>query len=369
MTPAMNRNVRTSKKPTTAGSEAEDTEIGEKLSRIDSELISFYEFCEQMGFTPKEMEDICSPLHDLMDKKSCKKIFKMALFSVLVVLGLYASCQLTLATVHASALGRIALIKALSLWDWRHLFYESCLVENPFFGDHAITKDDCMTCETVDSIHVLSNLDYEMLVENYLNRDIPLIVVDAMDQWPVMLTDEFYFDNITDLYLSDEKLSDTVPCSMLTNLRTGSSELRAFLKTINNSAVSRWFVHWQNCDIHAVKALRKFYQRPYFLPNTVSPAHFNSVFMSSDYRSTNMKKVDLDYGLIMMFQLRGSTVFQLSPIKPCNESCPILSGDLNQGEILVFKNYVWSFNYHPGLRTDNIAILSETAWDQNVQIK
>ncbi|CAB0017609.1 unnamed protein product, partial [Nesidiocoris tenuis] len=210
MTPAMNRNVRTSKKPTTAGSEAEDSEIGEKLSRIDSELISFYEFCEQMGFTPKEMEDICSPLHDLMDKKSCKKIFKMALFSVLVVLGLYASCQLTLATVHASALGRIALIK---------------------------------TCETVDSIHVLSNLDYEMLVENYLNRDIPLIVVDAMDQWPVMLTDEFYFDNITDLYLSDEKLSDTVPCSMLTNLRTGSSELRAFLKTINNSAVSRWFVH------------------------------------------------------------------------------------------------------------------------------
>ncbi|CAB0011003.1 unnamed protein product [Nesidiocoris tenuis] len=166
MTPAMNRNVRTSKKATTAGSEVEDSEIGEKLSRIDSELISFYEFCEQMGFTPKEMEDICSPLHDLMDKKSCKKIFKMALFSVLVVLGLYASCQLTLATVHASALGRIALIK---------------------------------TCETVDSIHVLSNLDYEMLVENYLNRDIPLIVVDAMDQWPVMLTDEFYFDNITDV--------------------------------------------------------------------------------------------------------------------------------------------------------------------------
>ena len=47
----------------------------------------------------------------------------------------------------------------------------------------------------------------------------------------------------------------------------------------------------QNCDIHAVKALRKFYQRPYFLSSSVSPAHFNWVLMSSDYNTKIYKKV------------------------------------------------------------------------------
>jgi hypothetical protein len=49
--------------------------------------------------------------------------------------------------------------------------------------------------------------------------------------------------------------------------------------------------HRQNCDINAVKALRKYYQRPYFLANTVSPAHFNWVLMSYDYHAKLYKKV------------------------------------------------------------------------------
>lgn len=49
----------------------------------------------------------------------------------------------------------------------------------------------------------------------------------------------------------------------------------------------------QNCDINAVKALRKFYQRPYFLSNSVSPAHFNWVLMSSHYNTYNYKKVPI----------------------------------------------------------------------------
>nr|CAD7572276.1 unnamed protein product [Timema californicum] len=43
--------------------------------------------------------------------------------------------------------------------------------------------------------------------------------------------------------------------------------------------------------------------------------------------------VELDSGLIMLAQLRGSTSFKLTPHNPCNSSCPELLGDLQEGEM------------------------------------
>lgn len=135
------------------------------------------------------------------------------------------------------------------------------------------------------------------------------------------------------LYLENERLMETVPCALTSNLRTGSSDLAAFLRRVHSPEVGKWFVHWQNCDINAVKVLRKYYQRPYFLSSTVSPAHFNWVLMSSDYNSPSYKKVELDSGLIALAQLRGATQLRLTPINPCNSSCPELIADLHQGEM------------------------------------
>nr|CAD7461089.1 unnamed protein product [Timema tahoe] len=198
---------------------------------------------------------------------------------------------------------------------------------------HGNGEIGAQSCEALEQVDRLGSVAYEHLLDSYLNRDAPLIVMDAMESWPVMNTDNFWFDNITQLYLQDEKLVDTVPCILTTNLRPGSSDLHAFLKRINSPKIDKWFVHWQNCDIHAVKALRKFYQRPYFLSNSVSPAHFNWVLMSSDYTTKIYKKVELDSGLIMLAQLRGSTSFKLTPHNPCNSSCPELLGDLQEGEM------------------------------------
>lgn len=48
--------------------------------------------------------------------------------------------------------------------------------------------------ETIDR---LSDVRYRNLVDNYLSRDAPAIITDAMDSWTVMNTDYFWFDNIT----------------------------------------------------------------------------------------------------------------------------------------------------------------------------
>lgn len=53
------------------------------------------------------------------------------------------------------------------------------------------------TCEALETIDRLSDVRYRNLVDNYLNRDAPAIITDAMDSWAVMNTDYFWFDNIT----------------------------------------------------------------------------------------------------------------------------------------------------------------------------
>ncbi|KAG8325660.1 uncharacterized protein LOC124369317 [Homalodisca vitripennis] len=354
-----NNNVRNSKRQ-------RELEYCEKLRLIDSELMSFYQYCQSAGFTEAEMAVICAPLLQTVRRSALRRMLSTVLCLAVLCAALYWLSTLATVRLHFSAIGRILLIKMLPLWDWRPLFYDSCLMNNPFYEGFRLSEEDCVSCEVLDHVDRLNKVSYDYLLDSYLNRDAPFIVTDAMDGWPVMSTDEFYFDNITQLYLKDDKLIETVPCILTTNLRTGSSDLLAFLKRIHNPAVDKWFVHWQNCDIHAVKALRKFYQRPYFLSNSVSPAHFNWVLMSSDYNTYNYKKVELDSGLIVLVQLRGSTVFKLIPHNPCNISCQELLGNLHEGEMLVFTNFMWTFEYYPGHRLDSVAILTETVWDDNM---
>ncbi|GLH14005.1 Uncharacterized protein GBIM_18454 [Gryllus bimaculatus] len=342
-----------------------EMEYQEKLKLLDEELMSFYLYCQQVGFTEAEMNIICAPLVSALRRSQLKKGAKI-LASVILILGtIYGICQMGSVSMHLTAIGRLFMIKLLPFWDWTSMFYESCLVSNPFYGEYTLTEEDCVSCEALENIDRMGGVTYEQLLDNYISRDAPLIVVDAMENWLVMNTDDFWFDNITQLYLNDDKLIDTVPCILTTNLRPGSSDLHVVLKRIHSPKVDKWFVHWQNCDIHAVKALRKFYQRPYFLSSIVSPAHFNWVLMSSDYNTKIYKKVELDSGLIMLAQLRGSTSFRLSPHNPCNSSCPELQGDLQEGEMLVFTNFMWTFEYFPGRNLDNVAILTETVWEES----
>ncbi|XP_063220213.1 uncharacterized protein LOC134529747 [Bacillus rossius redtenbacheri] len=341
-----------------------EMEYEEKLKVLDEELMSFYQYCQQVGFTESEMDVICAPLVSSLRKSAIKKIVKCMAIVALVLGIVYGISHLGAVSLHFYAITRLFMIKLLPFWDWTSMFYESCLVSNPFYGEYTLTEEDCISCEALEYVDRLGNVAYEQLLDGYLSRDAPLIVIDAMESWPVMNTDDFWFDNITQLYLQDDKLVDTVPCILTTNLRLGSSDLHAFLKRISSPQADKWFVHWQNCDINAVKALRKFYQRPYFLSSSVSPAHFNWVLMSSDYNTRIYKKVELDSGLIMLAQLRGTTSFRLTPHNPCNSSCPELLGDLQEGEVLVFTNFMWTFEYYPGRNLDNVAILTETVWEE-----
>jgi hypothetical protein len=35
----------------------------------------------------------------------------------------------------------------LPFWDWTSMFYEYCLVSNPFFGEYTLTEEDCVVSQ------------------------------------------------------------------------------------------------------------------------------------------------------------------------------------------------------------------------------
>lgn len=60
------------------------------------------------------------------------------------------------------------------------------------------------TCEALETIDRLSDVRYRNLVDNYLSRDAPAIITDAMESWAVMNTDYFWFDNITHVSIKED---------------------------------------------------------------------------------------------------------------------------------------------------------------------
>ncbi|XP_071512947.1 uncharacterized protein, partial [Panulirus ornatus] len=209
-------------------------------------------------------------------------------------------------------------------------------------------------CEVVQG-NRLSNASSDVVSEDYLKNDIPFIVTDAMDDWPIMNTERFWFDNITEMYLSEE-LRGIYPCELTSNLRLRPDDLRGFLKKIHNPDVHRWYGHWENCNKKAAKALRQIYRRPYFIPHMVDFSDSNWVIISSDFKGKVYKEVDFQTELLWVAQVRGWSHIRLVPREPCDHFCPELLDTITEGQMVVVTNLLWKFEYIPGEHTDNLAV-------------
>jgi deoxyadenosine/deoxycytidine kinase len=89
-----------------------DMEYQQKLKRIDDEFMSFYQYCQEAGFSEAEMDMIVAPLVATLRKRLMKKLAKVfgAMFTIVTLC--YCAIQLGSASMHCAALGRLFMIKA-----------------------------------------------------------------------------------------------------------------------------------------------------------------------------------------------------------------------------------------------------------------
>jgi len=54
-------------------------------------------------------------------------------------------------------------------------------------------------CESQEEIRRISNVSQTGMMEDFVRRERPCIVTDSMEDWHIMNTDQFWFDNITEV--------------------------------------------------------------------------------------------------------------------------------------------------------------------------
>ena len=73
--------------------------------------------------------------------------------------------------------------KVLPYWDWTYIYEQDCLIENPYYVDLTMTKEDCKVCKKLKKVEVFGNISQEEIAQDFLFQDIPVVVDDAIDSW------------------------------------------------------------------------------------------------------------------------------------------------------------------------------------------
>jgi hypothetical protein len=89
-----------------------DMEYQEKLKLLDEELMSFYQYCQQAGFSEAEMDMIVAPLVATLRKSLMKKLVKFFGAMITIVAFCYCAAQIGSISMHLAAFGRLSMIKA-----------------------------------------------------------------------------------------------------------------------------------------------------------------------------------------------------------------------------------------------------------------
>ncbi|ELT94683.1 hypothetical protein CAPTEDRAFT_93822 [Capitella teleta] len=335
--------------------------LEEKIALIDQEIRTLHEFCVNKGYTTLKVEREASPLLGAI--RNAKRKEQAALAGKVAVVVVIFAVLLRLDPIYRLLLmiGRLTSIQMLAVWDWTVLYSSPCFIPNPYFQGLTLTKDDCELCENLVNIPRRENLSQIIMAEDFLKRDVPVIVTDAMEHWPAR--DIFTIEFINQLYQDEAGLNDILPCMFSSNVRVRYGNVKSVLSRAVLQQISNWYAHWSNCEKGAGKVLRQFYRRPYFLPPMVELAESNWLMLASRYKPKNFKQLDIALPMMYLGQFKGESKVRLTPRNPCNSTCSTLYTTLHEGEILVLTDLMWSLDYMPIATNEAIAFATGGFFD------
>nr|XP_022899734.1 uncharacterized protein LOC111413109 isoform X2 [Onthophagus taurus] len=320
----------------------------DNLQQIEKDLNEFYQFCKENRLSEKEIAQICKPLSERVNNFPFKGY---VLKITLILLILYLLSYLELFSWIYSAIGRLFLIELLPYWNWQVLQSEKCLISNSKPQNQKNTKD-CSFCEYLETIDVIDSFEIDLIYENYIKLNKPVILENGLENWNIPNLNSTLFDRI----LSDKVIAKSYPCKFSSNLYFKDDTLSESLKNYKNHRI--YFMHFQNCQYDAVKAMRKYFPRPNFLVPEIYPTQYSWLVKSKNYKIEKYKELFFDDSIIIVGQLEGGVEVMLHP-ETCENDCPTLKINLIKGEVLIFTNF-WRFAYLPNGDGDNLQVILET---------
>ncbi|KAH8297094.1 hypothetical protein KR044_004847 [Drosophila immigrans] len=344
------------------------------MKKLERELEEFLVDCENQKFSDDEMRFICQPLVWYSRRATLRRWTLWFLLPTLVVYLLWNYCDTC--AWSASAVGRLALIQLLPYWNWTPYYYNRCLIERAEpadsktdepkpLGRHETLSENCVLCESLDTIPTVSNVSYSMLESQYLERGLPVIVTDCQVQQDL--------DSLLQRMqlAAAPQLQSSQPCDVssnlllrhLFNIAWALEKIQGFQAIASPMA---WHLQFRNCETKSVKASRLYAPRPYYYPHHLEPFYSSWLLMAHNTRRP-LQNIYVR-GLIFVQQLSGHFELRLRPKQPCDENiCPNLSLRLSAGECLVYSTDLWRLSYglqKPDPTESSIATVLEVDWER-----
>ncbi|XP_033126690.1 uncharacterized protein LOC117124541 [Anneissia japonica] len=352
-----------------------------KEQEIEKKLSKLYNKCREQGLSDEEILDVSAPLLKFIktsEQKQTRKKQTRFLLCIAFVIGTIAIIyQYDPAYRMLCVVGRLFSIQTLAFYDWTDIYFLDCALINPYYVKDGLTAEDCEMCQDLDFIEDVDNLDPKDMTE-YLFDHVPVVVTDAIHEWRA--SKEFNLEFIKKLYKEEDVLAMSTVCSLVSE---SEEDFHSLIEGLGGT-IPTWNLRWSNCEVQANKVLRRYFHRPYFLPDMVEVLG-SWVFMASGTRrdperakkeqihekkgekryfsTTGWKEFKRNNKMQWMAQIKGQYAISLTPLAPCNETCQQFSFELNPGEILVFTPKMWSFEYMPYGEADAIALASMGDWE------
>ncbi|CAG9559513.1 unnamed protein product [Danaus chrysippus] len=231
----------------------------------------------------------------------------------------------------------------VSLWWHYSQFYPNCLIPLPLDSKSLFrSPEDCSMCVRVRDVIRLANITAEEFEEDYAYTTQPVIVTDATKHWKAI--QEFSFDFFSKFYRTTKmgrKINECFYFAYKSGLNSLNEVFAMDERRVNLSG-EPWYVGWSTCYEEETRALRQYYERPYFLPKTAESDMVDWIFMGGPGQGAHMH-VDSVRHMSWQAQVRGSKTWQLAPPPECLYSCKWITFTVQPGDILVVDTNRW---YH-----------------------
>uniref|UniRef100_T1JIM1 Cupin-like domain-containing protein n=1 Tax=Strigamia maritima TaxID=126957 RepID=T1JIM1_STRMM len=203
---------------------------------------------------------------------------------------------------------------------------------------------DCSMCRDVYQVDRVSAISVADFKKRYAYTGHPVVITDSTSNWTALK--HFNFPFFKSLYSDDSPTLESIRqgCQFFPY----DTEFKSLGEVFNMNAERAllkdkskpWYIGWSNCDSSVANALRKHYERPYFLPADAESSKTDWVFMGSPGYGAHLH-IDHVVNPSWQAQISGHKHWTLEPPPECSLDCRGLEVTVEPGEIIVLDTNWW----------------------------
>ncbi|XP_013787260.1 uncharacterized protein LOC106471216 [Limulus polyphemus] len=222
---------------------------------------------------------------------------------------------------------------------------EFCTLDVPALVQNAFMPPvDCNICRNLTRVEKISKITPLEFESRFAYKGVPVVITDAMTNWTA--PEVFNFTFFKSLY-SFEGLQHE--CQFFPYQTEFKNLSEVFTMNMERALMldksNPWYVGWSNCDPIVSSTLRKYYNRPYFLPEDSEGSTLDWIFIGAPGYGANMHIDHVVYPS-WQAQIKGRKLWTLEPAPECFTECRTLEVTIETGEIFVLDTNMW---YHKTL--------------------